>query len=107
MHTALVKPRESGNDLVCGPIRGNTMVRRRNAENVTRLRIPAQAYRAMTVAEKTDHTADWVVFKAHVLKVPVKVRSLSGTDPGPAGFDWVEIDLGKLTELRAGGFPDD
>jgi hypothetical protein len=47
----------------------------------------------MTVAEKTDRTVGWVVFKAHLLKVPVKVRPLSGTDPGPAGFDWVEIDL--------------
>jgi hypothetical protein len=47
----------------------------------------------MTVAEKTDRTADWVVFKAHLLEVPVKVQPLSGTDPGPAGFDWVEIDF--------------
>jgi hypothetical protein len=69
------------------------MVRRRNAEDVNGLRTPARAYRAMTVAEKTDRTVCWVVFKAHLLKVPVKVRPLSGTDPGSAGFDWVEIDL--------------
>ena len=56
------------------------MVRRRNAENVNGLRIPAQAYRAMTVAEKTDRTVGWVVFKAHLLKVPGKVRPLSGID---------------------------
>ena len=69
------------------------MVRRRNAENTNGLRIAARAYRAMTVAEKTDRTADWVVFKVHLLEVPVTVQPLSGTDPGPAGFDWVEIDF--------------
>jgi hypothetical protein len=69
------------------------MVRRRNAENTNGLRIAARAYRAMTVAENTDRTADWVVFKAHLLEVPVKVQPLSGTDPGPAGFEWVEIDF--------------
>jgi hypothetical protein len=69
------------------------MVRRRNAEDINDLRIPAQAYRAMTVAEKGDCTVRWVVFKTHQLKVPINVRPLSGTDPGPAGFDWVEIDL--------------
>ena len=68
------------------------MVRRPNAENVTGLRNP-NSRRVMTVAEKTDHTARWVVFKAHLLTVPVKVQPLSGTDPGPAGFDWVEIDF--------------
>ena len=68
------------------------MVRRRNAEDINDLRIPAQAYRAMTVAEQTDRT---VGSETHQLKVPLNVRSLGGTDPGPAGFNWVEIDLKK------------
>lgn len=93
MPIALVKPAGPGDDFVCGPIRGIAMVRRRNAEDIETLRIPAQAYRAMTVAEHTDRTVGWVVYKTHQLKVPVDVRPLGGTDPGPAGFDWVEIDF--------------
>jgi hypothetical protein len=62
------------------------MVRRRNAEDVNGLRTPARAYRAMTVAEKTDRTVGWVVFKAHLLKVPGKVRPLSGIDPRASGI---------------------
>ena len=95
MLIALVKPSGPGDDFVCGPIRGIAMVRRRNAEDITDLRIPAQAYRAMTVAEQTDRTVGWVAYKTHQLKVPLNVRSLSGTDPGSAGFNWVEIDLKK------------
>lgn len=68
------------------------MIKHRNAENVNGLSFPSQR-RAMTVAEKRDRTADWVVFKAYLLKSSVQHRPLSGTDPGPAGFDWVEIDF--------------
>ena len=71
------------------------MVRRWNAEDTNDLKILAHAYRAMTVAEKTDRTVGWVVFKTHQLKAPIDVRPLNGTDPGPAGFNWVEIDLKK------------
>ena len=39
------------------------MVRRRNAEDINDLKIPAQAYRAMTVAEQTDRTVGWVVYR--------------------------------------------
>ena len=90
MLIALVKPSGPGDDFVCGPIRGIAMVRRRNAEDMNDGRVPAQAYRATTVAEQTDRTVGWVV---HQLKVPLNVRSLGGIDPGPAGFNWVEIDL--------------
>ena len=69
------------------------MVRRRNAEDMNDRRVPAQAYRATTVAEQTDPAVRWVVFKAHRLKVPGDVQPLGGIDPGPAGFNWVEIDL--------------
>ena len=61
------------------------MVRRRNAEDINDLRI----------LEQTDRTVGWVVYETHQLKVPLNVRSLGGTDPGPAGFNWVEIDLKK------------
>ena len=47
----------------------------------------------MTVAEEPDRAVRWVVFKAHRLTVPADVRPLGWTDPGPAGFNWVEIDL--------------
>ena len=67
------------------------MVRRWNAEDTHDLRIPAHANRAMTVAE--NRAVRWVVFKTHQLKAPIDVRPLDGTDPGPAGFNWVEIDL--------------
>ena len=69
------------------------MVTRRNAEGINDPEILIQAYRATTVAEKTDDAVRWVIFKTHQLKVPADVRPLGGTDPGPAGFDWVEIDL--------------
>ena len=95
MPIAPVKPTGPGDDFVCGPIRGIAMVKRRNAEDINDLRIPAQAYRAITVAEQTDRTVGWVVYETHQLKVPLNVRSLGGTDPGPAGFNWVEIDLKK------------
>jgi hypothetical protein len=71
------------------------MIKQRNAENVTGLRVPTLAYRRMTVAEKTDRSAHWVIFKAHLFKVPAQDLPYSGTDPGPAGFDWVEIEFGQ------------
>ncbi len=69
------------------------MVRRRNAEDINDLRIPAQAYRPMTVSEETDRAVRWVALKTHQLKVPVNVWVLREADPGPAGFDWIEIDF--------------
>jgi hypothetical protein len=65
------------------------MVRRRDTENT----IPAHAYAAVAIAENMDRTTGWVVFKAYQLEVPANVGCPGGTDPGPAGFDWVEIDF--------------
>ena len=71
------------------------MVRRRNAEGITDQRIPAQGYCVMAIAEKTDRFAGEDVFKARQLKFSLNVRRSCGTDPGPAGFDWVDIDFGQ------------
>ena len=68
------------------------MVRRRNAKDIDP-RAPAQGNRAVATAEKMDSSADGVIFKAHPVKVSANVRRLSGADPGPTGFDWVEIDF--------------
>ena len=65
------------------------MVRRRNRVNVNRLRIRARGYRAMSIAANVDRFAGEPAFKAR----PLNLRRSCGTDPGPAGFDWVEIDF--------------
>ena len=88
MPIALVKPTGLGDDFVCGPIRGIAMVRPRNAEDINGPRIPAQ----VTIAEKIDCSAGGAVIKAHQLRLSLSVRRSCGTDPGPAGFDCVEID---------------
>ena len=69
------------------------MVRRRNAEDITDQGIPAEAYCVMAIAEKRDRFAGETVFKARQLKLFLNVRRSCGTDPGPAGFDWVDIDF--------------
>jgi hypothetical protein len=43
----------------------------------------------MSIAANVDRFAGEPVFKA----LPLNVRRSSGTDPGSAGFDWVEIDF--------------
>jgi hypothetical protein len=85
MPIAPVKPKGQGEDFVCGPIREIAMVTRRNA--VDSLTIRARAYRA-----NADRSAGHSVFKARQSRLVVLQRS-RGTDPGPAGFDWVEIDF--------------
>ena len=85
MPIAPVKPKGPGEDFVCGPIRGIAMVRRRNA--VDSLTIRVRAYRA-----NADRSAGHSVFKARQSRLFFLQRS-RGTDPGPAGFDWVEIDF--------------
>ena len=69
------------------------MVRRRNAGHINGLRIPAQAWCAKPVAKKRDRSRGGAAFKAGQLKLSLNVRRSCGTDPGPAGFDWVEIDF--------------
>lgn len=63
------------------------MVRRRN--RVSGPRIGARGYRAMSIAANVDRFAGEPVVKAP----PLNVRRSCGTDPGPAGFDWVEIEF--------------
>jgi len=65
------------------------MVRRRNRVDISGPRIRARGYRAMSIAANVDRFAGEPVFKAR----PLSVRRSCGTDPGPAGFDWVEIDF--------------
>lgn len=69
------------------------MVRRRNVVDINGLRIRARAYRAMAIAANVDRSAGESVFKARQLRLFLNVRRSCGTDPGPAGFDWVEIDF--------------
>ena len=69
------------------------MIRRRSAEDIAGLAIQPQASRAMSNAEKKDRTVDGVVVNVHQLKFSARVRPSIGIDPGPAGFNWVEIDL--------------
>ena len=69
------------------------MVRRRNAEGIADPTIPAQASRTMATAEKLDGSVDGVVVKVHQLKFSLNVPPSVGIDPGPAGFNWIEIDL--------------
>jgi len=47
----------------------------------------------MATAEKLDGSVDGVVVKVHQLKFSSNVRPSVGIDPGPAGFNWIEIDL--------------
>ena len=65
------------------------MVRRRNRVDVSGTRIRARGYRAMSIAANVDRFAGELAFKAR----PLNLRHSCGTDPGPAGFDWVEIDF--------------
>ena len=62
------------------------MVRRRNA--VDSLTIRARAHRA-----NADRSAGHPVFKARQSRLFLNLQRSRGTDPGPAGFDWVEIDF--------------
>ena len=85
----MLDPQGLSEDSVCGPIRGIAMVRRRNRVDISGPRIRARGYRAMSIAANVDRFAGEPVFKAR----PPNVRRSCGTDPGPAGFDWVEIDF--------------
>jgi hypothetical protein len=80
-----------GEDFVCGPIRGVAMVRRRSAGDINGLRIRAQAYRAIAIVANPGESA----FKPWQLKISLNNPRSCGFDPGPAGFDWVEIDFGQ------------
>ena len=69
------------------------MVRRRNAEDIADPTLPGRASRAMAAAEKMDRSVDGVVVNASQLKFSSNVRPSVAIDPGPAGFNWIEIDL--------------
>jgi hypothetical protein len=76
------------------------MVRRRNAEDINGLGIPAQACCAKAVAQKRDRSRGGAAFTAGQLRLSLNVRRSCGTDPGPAGFDGSRLILGKLTLIR-------
>jgi hypothetical protein len=67
------------------------MVRRWSAEDASDRRTAARQYRASAIVEKMDCSGDIAVFKAHQLKSSSDERT--SFDPGPAGFNWIEIDL--------------
>lgn len=71
------------------------MIKQRNAENVNGLRVPAPAHRRTMVDGKTDRFAHWLVFRAHLFEAPAQDLPHRRSDPGPAGFDWVEIEFGQ------------
>lgn len=71
------------------------MVRRRNAEYIARPTIPGRAGRAVAMAEKMDRNVDGVFVNVRELKFSLDARRPTGIDPGPAGFNWIEIDLEK------------
>jgi hypothetical protein len=64
------------------------MVRRRNSVDINGLRIRARSFRA-----NADRSAGHSVFKARQSRLFLNLQRSRGTDPGPAGFDWVEIDF--------------
>ena len=69
---------------------------RRSARELTGLRTRAPRYRAVVRAEKIDCTSSDAVLEANQLKTPSNIRRAAGTDPGPAGFDWVEIASAEI-----------
>ena len=84
-------PAGPGDDFACGPIRGLAMVRRWSTEDEGNRRLSARRYRAKETVEKMDCSGDIAVFKAHQLTSSSDERT--SLDPGPAGFNWIEIDL--------------
>ena len=70
------------------------MGKRWTSQDVAALKNMAQKYPANVIAEKLDRTVGGVVFKAQQLRVSLKSRQTSEAigDPGPAGFDWTELD---------------
>jgi hypothetical protein len=70
------------------------MGKRWTFQDVADLKNMAQKYPATVIAEKMDRTVGGVVFKAYQLRVSLKSRQSSEAigGPGPAGFDWTELD---------------
>jgi hypothetical protein len=67
------------------------MVRRFGTEDTSERRPDARKYRAPAIIRKADCTGGVAVFEAHQLKS--SSNEPSSFDPGPAGFNWIEIDL--------------
>lgn len=76
------------------------MVRRRNVVDINGLKIRVQAYRAMAIAANLDRSAGESAFKARQLKFCLNDLRSWAFDPGPAGFDWVEIDFRQTHKPR-------
>ena len=73
------------------------MVRSINAGDVTELRQPAGIHPRNAIAAHFGRAPSALAVKAHQLKVSLRVDrdnvapTISGADPGPAGFDWTEL----------------
>jgi hypothetical protein len=72
--------------------------RRWSADDVTKLRqLLAGIHPRNAIAAHLGRAPSALAVKAHQLKVSLKVvrdneaPTISGADPGPAGFDWTEL----------------
>jgi hypothetical protein len=75
----------------------NSTSRRWTADEIAKLKNLAQKYPPAEIAARLGRTRSATAIKAHELKLSLKFRyqrneqpTVSGADPGPAGFDWHE-----------------
>jgi hypothetical protein len=75
----------------------NPPFRRWTADEIVKLKDLAQKQPAAQIAAQLGRSRSATSVKAHELKLSLRMRrqtteqpSLSGADPGPAGFDWPE-----------------
>jgi hypothetical protein len=75
----------------------NSTSRRWTAAEIVRLKNLAQKYPPAEIAARLGRTPSATATKDHELKLSLKFRhqsnqepTVSGADPGPAGFDWHE-----------------
>jgi len=73
----------------------NPVRRRWTAAEISSLKELARKHPAAQIAAQLGRSRSATAVKAHELQLSLKVRrqtpdepSLSGADPGPAGFDW-------------------
>jgi hypothetical protein len=68
-----------------------------SADDITKLRQLAGIHRRNAIAAQLGRAPSALSVKAHQLKVSLRVArdneapTISGADPGPAGFDWTEL----------------
>ena len=71
--------------------------RRWSADDVAKLRQLSGTHLRNAIAARLGRTPSALAVRAHQLKVSLRVArdneapTISGADPGPAGFDWTEL----------------